>query len=1471
MDRNALAELLQALESRRDAEERRREERYTALIERGKVECWDPRTRGRVGLLDCALSSVTQDTEVEGLPSVSALKFNGALHMAVGTSTGQILMYDLRSNRPLLVKDHHYGLPIKSIHFQDQLDLVLSADSKIIKMWNKDTGKIFSTLEPEHDINDVCLYPNSGLAHLIGSPLLRAYMHGFFMDIRLYHKVKTMANPFAYDEYRKDKIRQKIEETRAQRVQIKKLPKVNKQLAIKLIEEEEEADQQTLKKKKGKNLPNILSDDRFKVMFENPDYQVDEASEEFRLLNPIVSKVNEKRKKKLRKLECELAPEQNLKNKMTTSTKDLILKELEELLQEEYRRFTWKLRDVGLKEGYKHIPKSQLENAERIDVVDKMIDFYGDDYAVEVTAETLVATNKLDLADRLKRDVQKFALQRLKDDHKSFLKRKFECVSECIAKPGEQSLLNEVFTKVHMTEGEYGELNYKHEVREIEVASKKGRSHGQPINCNDIFIPSERSPRIRTVLTKGIAGIGKSFSVQKFILDWAAGNDSSGFDFIYIFPFRELNLIKKEISLVELVQLYYPHLKEWEDVSSADSKVLFIFDGLDESRLELDFASCMKLSDTKTATALDVLLVSLIKGDLLLSASLWITSRPAATSQIPSEHISRVTEIQGFEDQQKEEYFRKRFKDHTLTEKIISHMRTLRSLHVMCYVPAFCWIIATVLGHTLGENGNENIPRTLTEVYTHFLLVLLTLQNKKHENREELLKQNQEAILNLGKLAFRNLERNKLIFYEHDLRECGIDIRQSSVYSGVCREIFKEDPTFLKDTVYSFVHLTVQEYFAALYVCTSFQNKSLLKKLFFALCRHRLCDVYNNALSKASKSRNGHLDLFLRFLLGLGMEKNQKLLKGLLLKTEDNLTDIQKTTKYIKQLIKMNTSPERSLNLFHCLSELNDNSLVEEIKVSLTSGNLSRQKLSSSDYSALAYVLLMSEDELDTLDLSRHLLGDEALLRLMPAVRLHKRLILYYLQLRVRPVSVAVRAVPVIGCLLCAHWSWLEGCRLTGDCCEDLASALCTNQSTLRELQLRGNNLGESGMKLTAALKHPNCKLEKLGLERCGLTVDCCEDLASVLCANQSTLTELQLGGNNLGKSGMKLTAALKHPSCKLEKLGLGGCHLTGDCCEDLASALCINQSTLRELELRGNNLGKSGIKFTAALKHPNCKLEKLGSGKRIKKSFSVLAMESMEFRVQTLAQLIQTSTVDQLRDEIQKMKSEHKVLVSELRETIRELQHSDARSVHRELQGLREQLLLLHTPAEGQHNPLQHTAPATCTDTPPAPPSPDTSPAPPPPDTSPAPPPPDTSPAPPPPDTSPAPPPPDTSPAPPPPDTSPAPPPPDTSPAPPPPDTSPAPPPPDTSPAPPPPDTSPAPPPPDTSPAPPPPDTSPAPPPPDTSPAPPPPDTSPAPPPPDTSPAPPPPDTSPAPPPHTPHTPLLTHLTQTPRLSPLP
>ncbi|XP_062934412.1 nucleolar protein 10 isoform X3 [Cynocephalus volans] len=243
----------------------------TGTIE-GRVECWDPRTRNRVGLLDCALSSVTADSEINTLPTISALKFNGALTMAVGTSTGQVL-----------------GPAPRWCSFLDNLTEELEENPE-------------STVYDDYKFVTKKDLENLGLTHLIGSPFLRAYMHGFFMDIRLYHKVKLMVNPFAYEEYRKDKIRQKIEETRAQRVQLKKLPKVNKELALKLIEEEEEKQKSTWRKK-VKSLPNILTDDRFKVMFENPDFQVDEESEEFRLLNPLVSKISEKRKKKLRLLE----------------------------------------------------------------------------------------------------------------------------------------------------------------------------------------------------------------------------------------------------------------------------------------------------------------------------------------------------------------------------------------------------------------------------------------------------------------------------------------------------------------------------------------------------------------------------------------------------------------------------------------------------------------------------------------------------------------------------------------------------------------------------------------------------------------------------------------------------------------------------------------------------------------------------------------------------------------------------------------------------------------------------------------------------------------------------------------------------------------------------------------------------------------------------------------------------------------
>nr|XP_015195046.1 PREDICTED: ribonuclease inhibitor-like [Lepisosteus oculatus] len=175
----------------------------------------------------------------------------------------------------------------------------------------------------------------------------------------------------------------------------------------------------------------------------------------------------------------------------------------------------------------------------------------------------------------------------------------------------------------------------------------------------------------------------------------------------------------------------------------------------------------------------------------------------------------------------------------------------------------------------------------------------------------------------------------------------------------------------------------------------------------------------------------------------------------------------------------------------------------------------------------------------------------------------------------------------------------MRECKLTERCCEDLASVLQSQHSSLRELDLGCNNLGDSGVKLlSAALRDPNCKLTTLGMKWCELTKRCCEDLASALQSQHSSLREVDLSDNSLGDSGVKLlSAALTNPNCKLTALRMESCKLTERCCEDLASALQSQHSSLTELDLSRNNLGDSGVKLlSAALRDPNCKLTTLRS-----------------------------------------------------------------------------------------------------------------------------------------------------------------------------------------------------------------------------------------------------------------------------------
>ncbi|XP_067272545.1 NLR family CARD domain-containing protein 3-like [Pseudorasbora parva] len=886
------------------------------------------------------------------------------------------------------------------------------------------------------------------------------------------------------------------------------------------------------------------------------------------------------------------------------------------------------------------------------------------------------------------------------------LKKKYQSVFEGIAKQGDSTLLNNIYTDLYITQGGSEPVNTEHEVRQIEVASRRHESQEIPVECTHLFKAAEKNKEIRTVLTKGVAGIGKSISVQKFVLDWADGKENQDIRFIFPLPFREMNLKENEKqSLMDHLTQFFPETKGLNLTRKNDFKVLFILDGLDECRLPLKFDCNETLCDVSAPASLDVLLTNLIKGNLLPSALIWITTRPAAASKIPPECIDRLTEIRGFSDEQREEYFRKRFTDEKIANEIIDHVKQSKSLFIMCHIPVFCWISATVLQNileekrnndlknnqsdeiskTLQESNTDDTPRTLTQMYTHFLRFQIQQSRRKYDGEYAPdVSWDKDTILSMGKLAFHQLERNNLIFYESDLEACGIDVYKASVYSGMCTQIFKEETGIVLGTMYCFVHLSIQEFIAALYAHLFLDVKE--KSVFVQESTEQenknetMIELLKAAVDKALESENGHLDLFLRFLLGLLLQSNRRLLQGLLTQQDENDQSKKEIVHYIKQKLEANLSPERSINLFYCLNELNDQTLVKEIQTHLSKGSLSSADLSPAQWSALVFVLLTSEEELEEFELQKFMKSDECLIRLSAVIKTSKVALLNYCNLTYKGCSALAR---VLGSdtnlkelnmnnnnlqdsgvkLLCTGLEnisckleklSLSYCGIREEGYKALASALRSNPSHLIELDLAGNDPGESGVKelsdlledphcqlktlrfvspaadeaceyvrgivginplllreldlrdhelgdtrvnqISALLQDKHCRLNTLTLSYCSITEEQCLILTSALRSNPSHLRELDLSGNKLGDSGVKpLCDALKDSHCKLERLRLRWCDMTDEGCSAVTSALKSNPSHLRDLDLSGNKLGDSGVRnLSDLLMIPQCQLEKL-------------------------------------------------------------------------------------------------------------------------------------------------------------------------------------------------------------------------------------------------------------------------------------
>nr|XP_061796655.1 NACHT, LRR and PYD domains-containing protein 3-like [Nerophis lumbriciformis] len=865
---------------------------------------------------------------------------------------------------------------------------------------------------------------------------------------------------------------------------------------------------------------------------------------------------------------------------LDSGRRDLLWNTLRELGEDDFESFRF---HTGL-------PRSVRENTCREYIADKLLIKHGEN-TLDETVKILEKIENNDLAEKLRSDMLKVKgadfsvhdddqIAILKTELQENLRRLYRFASEGNTERWQQQPLEDVYTQLDVTYGADVSPDGRHEVLQMETCAAAAK---QSILPCDIFKNHDGKTRpIRTLLTIGFAGIGKSFLVQKFVSDWASGSTNQDVDFIFPFTFRELNMEKGErFTLAELIQTFVcgdRHMSERlnnifvdlktsgkRDFESSGIKILFILDGLDECNFKIDLKKVRKVEmDMRESYPLEELLANLINGKLLPCARVWITTRPAAARDIPSDLIDSRTKVRGFSDSQRLEYFRKRFPNE---ERFIEHIRKSRTIFIMCHIPIFCWLTATVIQDHLDKRKEGELPTTLTYMYS--ALIGLHLQNFKERNTNKYI----PDVKALAKLAFEHTMNNCQIFYEKDLADSGFDYGQAAKHSGIFTEVFKEVPPLSrnKQKMFQFIHLTIQEYLAALYVMMSLfhDKKNVLdgsgrEEIFMPVEEKTITVVHKSALQKASESE-GNLDLFLSFLFGLSLPCNQELVGELLKAPQGCGQSKSKTVELIKERIKQNT-PEKNVKLFYCLNELKDDSLLKQIQYQLVSGRLSRRQMSNDMWSALAFFLLTDDKTMKSFDLFRYSPSRLGLEKLLLVVKASQKSVLF-------------------------------DCGLTSKGCVSLAEALKVTSSHLQELYLSYNDLLDKGVEmLSKGLASPNCILKVLKLVNCNITQQGCISLAEALKVTPSHLQELDLSKNNLSDEGVEiLSKRLASPHCILKVLKLHNCGITHKGCISLAEALKVTPSHLQELDLSVNNLSDEGVEILSKrLASPHCILKVL-------------------------------------------------------------------------------------------------------------------------------------------------------------------------------------------------------------------------------------------------------------------------------------
>ncbi|XP_063763247.1 NLR family CARD domain-containing protein 3 isoform X2 [Eleginops maclovinus] len=627
-----------------------------------------------------------------------------------------------------------------------------------------------------------------------------------------------------------------------------------------------------------------------------------------------------------------LHPEQELAHIFKSIQSVLTGLTFEELLQ--FRTFYQWERDMT---------RQQAMEGDLLDFVDKILEILGQDRALAQTMHTLTSISKAAEADQLhslcKRALVRFQLQQE-------LHRKHKFIHEGVVQAGKQNDFNSIYVEPQISNCGFGGVDPSHEFRYHPPTLLRVPSPDTLVGVNDLFqLQRDDGQPVRTVVTTGFAGMGMSVSVAKFCLDWAEMRANKDMQFVFKLSFRNFwtlrnneNHIAKTMSIMDVLEYYYPECKDMKYLEDKDCKFLIVMDSFDCYQEHLDWQNAPVINDNYTKAHPSVLVVNIIRGTVLRGARVWILGRRAAVSQIPSQFIDRVTEIQGFSDEMKDEYLTKRFDNAELAAKIVAHYKRLPSLVILARQPFICWMVAIVFKRNFKYPDYGEHPPRLTPFYVNILVVQMNRRLEfyygKAENEHKWSNEDKSLVTKIGKMAFKMLEKNISVFCEEDVKEYGVSFTEVTVLCGLCTEI----PGAASDgkRTFCFIHFSLQEFMAAVYVFTMFREESknvlentmLQKPKLFASKDQSIsvAGVIQSAVSRTLASELGHYEMFLRFLCGLlAPDCHDSQLAGFLFTYHmPKVGGLDETRRLLQQALKTAEvkHPDRVENLKECLREM---------------------------------------------------------------------------------------------------------------------------------------------------------------------------------------------------------------------------------------------------------------------------------------------------------------------------------------------------------------------------------------------------------------------------------------------------------------------------------------------------------------------------------------------------------------------